>query len=79
MQPCATIDKSFEKNRNFFLFCPFQVKFWSDMIERWAEKNKRATFSPAELKVAFAGPHCLREVIVAAGFHREEDVRCVRR
>ena len=52
-----------------------KVKFWSDMIERWAERNKRATFSPAELRDALAGPHCLREVIEAAKFRREDDVR----
>jgi len=52
-----------------------KVKFWADMIERWADRNKRATFRPAELRGALAGPHCLREVIEAAKFRREEDIR----
>ena len=52
-----------------------KVKFWVDMIERWANRNKRATFRPAELRGALAGPHCLREVIEAAKFRREDDVR----
>ena len=47
------------------------------MIERWADRNKRATFRPAELRGALAGPHCLREVIEAAKFRREEDIRLV--
>ena len=54
-----------------------KVKFWVDMIERWADRNKRATFRPAELRGALAGPHCLREVIEAAKFRREEDIRLV--
>ena len=45
------------------------------MIERWTDKSRRATFSPAELRGALAGPHCLREVIEAAKFRREDDVR----
>merc|ERR1719188_2246487 len=45
------------------------------MIERWADRNGRVTFSPAELRAAFAGPHCLHEVIAAAKFRREEDLR----
>ena len=64
-----------QKNKLNIKFRTIKVKFWSDMIERWAERNKRATFSPAELRDALAGPHCLREVIEAAKFRREDDVR----
>ena len=60
-----------------FLTFTIKVKFWADMIERWADRNKRATFRPAELRGALAGPHCLREVIEAAKFRREEDIRLV--
>merc|ERR1719188_2516037 len=45
------------------------------MVERWADRNGRATFSPAELRAAFAGPHCLHDVISASKFRREEDLR----
>jgi charged multivesicular body protein 7 len=55
-----------------------KVNFWKDMIDRWAESNRRVAFTADELESAFADdagerPHCLREVIAASGFRREQE------